>query len=129
MFNLEYLEQAKEKSSTTDISIEDTMATLNKFSADTIIYAVLKSTDKNKNYKIYSSGGGMHNPLLMQHLKEGLPNFSFSTTAALNSDPDAKEAVLCAVLANECICGNGSHLQTGIEGIPVVSMGKISFPS
>ncbi|MBP6024120.1 anhydro-N-acetylmuramic acid kinase [Ferruginibacter sp.] len=129
LFNLNYLQQSKEKSSTTGISIEDTMATLNKFSADTIIDAVLKSTDKNKNYQIYSSGGGMHNPLLMQHLKEGLPNFSFSTTAALNIDPDAKEAVLFAVLANECICGNGSYLQKGIEGIPVVSMGKISFPS
>jgi anhydro-N-acetylmuramic acid kinase len=129
LFNLDYLQQAKEKSATAGINIEDTMATLNKFSADTIIDAVLKSTDKNKSYNVYSSGGGMHNPLLMQYLKDGLPDFTFSTTAALNIDPDAKEAVLFAVLANECICGNGSYLQTGIDGIPVVSMGKISFPS
>ena len=128
LFNLDYLQQAKEQSSTVEISIEDTMATLNKFSADTIISAVLKSTDKNKNYSIYSSGGGMHNPLLMQHLKDALPKFSFSTTAELNINPDAKEAVLFAVLANECICGNGSYLQIGIEGMPAVSMGKISLP-
>ena len=128
LFNLDYLQLAKEKSLTQAISIEDSMATLNKFSADTIIEAVLKSLDKNKSCKIFSSGGGMHNPLLMQHLKDALPHFSFSTTAELNINPDAKEAVLFAVLANECICGNGSYLQKNIEGMPAVSMGKISFP-
>ncbi len=128
LFNLDYLQLAKERSSTLGINAEDIMATLNKFSADTIIEAILKSTDKNKVYKIFSSGGGMHNPLLMQHLKDVLTNFSFSTTAALNINPDAKEAVLFAVLANECICGDGSYLQKGIKGMPAVSMGKISFP-
>ncbi|MGF2414185.1 anhydro-N-acetylmuramic acid kinase [Ferruginibacter sp.] len=128
LFNLDYLKNAKEKSSTQNISIEDTMATLNIFSADTIIDALVKSTDKNKKYKIFSSGGGMHNPLLMQHLQKALPNFSFATTTALNIDPDAKEAVLFAILANECVCGNGNYLQKGINGMPAVSMGKISFP-
>ena len=129
LFNLDYLEAAKEKAAAQTISVEDTMATLNKFSADTIVQALLKTTDKNKSYKIFTSGGGMHNPLLIQHLKEALPNFSFSTTAELNIDPDAKEAVLFAVLANECICGDGSYLQKGIVGMPAISMGKISFPA
>jgi anhydro-N-acetylmuramic acid kinase len=128
LFNLNYLNQAKEKSLTYHISVSDTMATLNKFSADTIAAAILKATSRNKTYQIFSSGGGMHNPLLMQHLKELLPDFSFSTTADLHINPDAKEAVLFAVLANECICGNGSYMKKGIAGMPVVSMGKISFP-
>jgi anhydro-N-acetylmuramic acid kinase len=128
LFNLEYLQNAKEKSATQNIAVTDTMATLNKFSADTIVDAILKTTDKNKTYKIFCSGGGMHNPLLMQHLKTALPNFIFDTTAALQINPDAKEAVLFAVLANECIYGNGSYLQKGIEGMPAISMGKISFP-
>jgi anhydro-N-acetylmuramic acid kinase len=128
LFNLTYLQNAKEKSATQNISVEDTMATLNKFSADTIVAAILKTTDKNKPCKIFSSGGGMHNPLLMQHLQKALPNFIFDTTAALQINPDAKEAVLFAVLANECICGDGSYLQKGIDGMPAVSMGKISFP-
>jgi anhydro-N-acetylmuramic acid kinase len=128
LFNLDYLQQAKEKSSTQNISVEDTMATLNKFTADTIVDAILKSTDKNKIYTIYSSGGGMHNPLLMQHIQSALPQFTFKTTHDLEINPDAKEAVLFAVLANECICGDGNYLQLGINGMPVVSMGKISFP-
>ena len=129
LFNLHYLQEAKKKSLTTAINMEDTMATLNKFSADTIAQAILKTTDKNKPYKIFTSGGGMHNPLLIQHLKEALPNFSFSTTAELNINPDAKEAVLFAVLANETICGDGRYLQKGVNGMPAVSMGKISFPA
>lgn len=129
LFNLDYLQAAKEKAAAQTISVEDTMATLNKFSADTMVSALMKATDKNREYKMFTSGGGMHNPLLIQHLKEALPNFSFYTTAELDIDPDAKEAVLFAVLANECICGDGSYLQKGVNGMPAVSMGKISFPA
>ncbi len=129
LFNLAYLAQAQNKSSTQNISVYDCMATLNKFSADTIVAAIETATDKNKIYKIYSSGGGMHNPLLIQHLKTALPNFIFETTNALHINPDAKEAVLFAILANECICGNGEYLQKGIDGMPLISMGKISFPN
>ncbi len=127
LFNLQYLENAQQQSSTQNLSTEDVMATLNKFSADTIIDAILKTTDKSSTYSIFTSGGGMHNSLLMQHLKEALPQYNFDTTAALKINPDAKEAVLFAVLANECICGNGNYLQKNIEGMPAISMGKISF--
>jgi anhydro-N-acetylmuramic acid kinase len=129
LFNMDYLQKAKLITATENISVEDTMATLNKFSADTITAALLKTIDSNKTYKIFSSGGGMHNPLLMQHLKNAFPNLNFYTTSELNIHPDAKEAVLFAVLANECICGDGSYLQKGIEGMPAVTMGKISFPN
>ncbi len=128
LFNLAYLQKAKEKSSTQNLSTHDTMATLNKFSADTIADALLTASEKSKACKIFSSGGGMHNPLLMQHLQKAFPHFSFETTKVLSINPDAKEAVLFAILANECICGDGSYLQKGINGIPAITMGKISFP-
>ncbi|MEI7734235.1 MAG: anhydro-N-acetylmuramic acid kinase [Ferruginibacter sp.] len=128
LFNMDYLQKAKTKTATEAISVVDTMATLNKFSADTITAALLKTINSNKTYKIFSSGGGMHNPLLMQHLKDAFPNLSFYTTSELNIHPDAKEAVLFAVLANECICGDSSYIQKGIKGMPAVTMGKISFP-
>jgi anhydro-N-acetylmuramic acid kinase len=128
LFNLHYLQEAKERSGTADISTADTMATLNKFSADMIAEAILKTAGHIQQVTIFTSGGGMHNPLLMQHLKEALPGFNFLTTDALDINPDAKEAVLFAVLANECICGDGSYLQKGTNGMPAISMGKISFP-
>jgi anhydro-N-acetylmuramic acid kinase len=128
LFNMQYLLAAQQQSNTNSITNADVMATLNKFSADTITDALLRTTGNNTKYKIFSSGGGMHNPVLMAHLKKALPQFSFYTTDDLAINPDAKEAVLFAVLANECICGDGSYLKKGINGMPAISMGKISFP-
>jgi anhydro-N-acetylmuramic acid kinase len=129
LFNLAYLEKAQAKSSTQGISIQDIMATLNRFSADMIVEAIKKGVASKTNFKIYSSGGGMHNPLLMENIKSQLPNFDFLTTRDLHINPDAKEAVLFATLANECICGGIVQFGSGRNGIPSVSMGKISFPT
>lgn len=129
LFNLSYLFAAQERSGTLQLNNEDVMATLNKFSADTIVDAVKKSFGGKKSLAVYTSGGGMHNPLLMQHIKEQMPACAFYTTADLEINPDAKEAVLFAVLANECICGDNKSIGKGTVGMPAVSMGKISFPS
>ena len=64
----------------------------------------------------------------MENIKRQLPDAAFLTTADLGIHPDAKEAVLFATLANECICGGNVQYGTGRNGIPSVSMGKISFP-
>ena len=126
LFNLNYLQLAKEKVSAKELSIEDTMATLNKFTADTISTAIKNYFTDNTKLSIYCSGGGMHNPLLMEHLQQQLPDCSFDTTASLGIDPDAKEAVLFAILANECICGNPDIFNGG--KMIATSMGKLSFP-
>ena len=123
LFNVDYLLQAQQQSNTNNISLNDTMATLNKFSADVIVDAIKRSM-QSENFIIYSSGGGMHNPLLMQHIQQQLPNIIFKTTKDLNIHPDAKEAVLFAVLANEALCGGETNFG---EAVPSVSMGKVSF--
>lgn len=128
LFNLAYFEHAQTISGSSKISIADCMATLNQFSADTIADAIKRSTPGSKDYSIYTSGGGMHNSLLMQKIKSLLPDFTFYTTADLAINPDAKEAVLFALLANECISGEVSIFGNGAQGMPAVSMGKISFP-
>jgi anhydro-N-acetylmuramic acid kinase len=128
LFNLAYLEKAKRKSNTGELSLEDTMATLNRFSADMIVAALTSGFAKNDHFTIYSSGGGMHNPLLMENIKSQLPHVTFLTTADLGINPDAKEAVLFATLANECICGRRINYGSGRNGIPTVSLGKISLP-
>jgi anhydro-N-acetylmuramic acid kinase len=125
LFNLKYLSQAQTASNTNNLSHQDVMATLNKFSATAIISAVTQTISETE-FTIYSSGGGMHNPLLMQHLKAALPNTIFKTTNDLAINPDAKEAVLFAILANECISGNETSFG---NGTPNVKMGKISLPN
>lgn len=127
LFNLHYLEAAQQRSATEQLSINDVMATLNLFSADTIVYAIQKVIGKEEAYTFYVSGGGMHNPLLMQNITEQLPGVVFRSTKELHINPDAKEAVLFAVLANETVCGGNIHFGKGRNGIPNVSMGKISF--
>ncbi len=128
LFNLDYLNKAIEKSASAALSHFDIMATLNKFSADTIVAAIKKSTSSNQSYSVYSSGGGMHNPLLMETIQAQLPTCNFFTTADLCISPDAKEAVLFAILANECVSGGTTPIGGGNKNIPAVSMGKISFP-
>ncbi len=128
LFNLHYLEAAKQKSDTVALSGEDTMGTLNKFSANMIAAGITACIKNKKGVKLFASGGGLENPLLMQHLKEQLPDCSFHSTAELGIDPAAKEAVLFALLANECVCGDPSFFWNLSEGMPAVSMGKISFP-
>jgi anhydro-N-acetylmuramic acid kinase len=124
LFNLTYLQNAQERSNTKELNVYDIMATLCKFSADMIVEAILRSMH-DEPFVIYSSGGGMHNPLLMQHLKAQMPNAIFKTTADVNINPDAKEAVLFAILANEALCGGETNFG---NGVPSVSMGKVSFP-
>jgi anhydro-N-acetylmuramic acid kinase len=128
LFNLSYLEEAQKRANALLISPEDIMRTLNAFSADTIVEALKKSFSDAKNVVVYSSGGGMHNPLLMNAIKKSLPDFRFYTTQDLAINPDAKEAVLFAILANETVAGGDILIGGGKETIPAVSMGKISFP-
>lgn len=128
LFNLAYLSEALSRAGLSNLSHEDVMATLNRFSADMIVDAVQRTLSTQQEYVVYTSGGGMHNPLLMAHIKEQLPGIIFRTTDELAINPDAKEAVLFAILANETICGGEEHPGANRNGIPSVTMGKISFP-
>ncbi|TAJ54177.1 MAG: anhydro-N-acetylmuramic acid kinase [Chitinophagaceae bacterium] len=128
LFNLAYLEKAIIQAGIAEISHPDVMATLNRFSAVSIVSAMKRTLDADKSFTIYTSGGGMHNPLLMQHIQELLPGYTFYTTDALQINPDAKEALLFAVLANESVAGGNTAIGNGTSDIPSVSMGKISLP-
>lgn len=127
LFNLDYLESAQSRSGSLQISKEDVMATLCSFSAKVIIKAIEKCFGKETAPAIYISGGGMHNPLLLQQLKTALKNAAFYSTDKLEIDPDAKEAVLFAVLANETLVGQKTDFGNR-QGIPSVYMGKICLP-
>lgn len=125
LFNLEYVLAAQQKSNTTGISLPDLLATLTYFSSITMAEAIQRVTGKNK-FDLYVSGGGAHNPLLMQGLKVLLPNITFHKMEKLGIKGDAKEAVLFAVLANEALAGGKTDFGKRSK-IPSVSMGKVSF--
>lgn len=63
----------------------------------------------------------------MKGLAEHFGSEKLFTTDKFGINPDAKEAVLFALLANECISGDALHF-SGNKHYPGVSMGKISLP-
>lgn len=127
LFNLDYLKEAQKRSETLDLSAEDIMATLNRFSAQAMINGIRRQALGLANFSVYISGGGLHNPLLFGYIKANLPDIKVESFATLGVDPDAKEAVLFALLANETLTGNKSNVEH-IKDSPAVCMGKISLP-
>ncbi|QSB26295.1 anhydro-N-acetylmuramic acid kinase [Flavobacterium sp. CLA17] len=130
LFNFDFVQNALSKTNLTTISAPDLLATLTRLSAETIAEAILFVVENSsyalEDFKIYMSGGGIHNPLLVKWLAELLP-CEFFKSDDLGILSDAKEAVLFAILANETVAGGNYNFGTN-KGIPSVTMGKISFP-
>lgn len=107
-------------------SSPDLMATLNQLTAETIANAIRALPAEDP--EVFVSGGGARNPLLRERLDQSLSGITIRTTDALGIDPDAKEAILFALLANELVAGDAQTFQDRLEGGPAVTMGKISLP-
>lgn len=127
LFNLELLANAQIQSETQSLAHEDVMATLNKFTATSITHAINAYLPANATYALYTSGGGMHNLELVQHLRSRLPNATIQSSELIGLQPDAKEAILFALLANETVAGKPMLAGGNATKIPL-TMGKISLP-
>lgn len=127
LFNLDYIIQAQMALGTM-LSHKDVLATLNMFTAQTISESISKVVGDQSVYTMYISGGGMHNHLLMEHLKQLLPSITIKSSMEIGILPDAKEAILFALLGNEAVAG--TPLLAGGNATKVATtMGKISFPN
>lgn len=126
LFSLRYLDEALNRFPNEGIDVNDIMATLNAFTASVICDSIKKIPRSDTEFEIFLSGGGMHNPMVIDYVKNNIPDVSIQSTAEKNINPDAKEAILFALLANECVAGDA---RTFTKYFPNVSMGKISFPS
>ena len=127
VFNVDFVSNLIYKNHLHDMVPEDILATLTQFSADTIASAIQQIIKAGQAYKIYASGGGAHNPVLMASIHKQLPDSHISLIDELGVSGDAKEAVLFAILANETIAGEEVTFGER-EGVPSITMGKISFP-
>lgn len=94
----------------------DILATLTAFTAASIAHAIQAFTSAGEAAVLYASGGGVHNTTLMKELANRLAPIQVERFEALGLDPDAKEALLFAALANELVAGD------------VLTLGKVSFP-
>jgi anhydro-N-acetylmuramic acid kinase len=105
--------------------LDDLLATLTRFVAEAIARSYREMFPALPD-EVYVSGGGALNPTLMGHLAQLLAPIPVATTAALGVDPEAKEAIAFAVLANETVFGHPGNVPavTGAKGPRV--LGKIS---
>jgi len=118
LFNLDFIEAACKTAGIVSMAHQDMVASLSYITARVIADGIHKVVgDANRELVIYASGGGIHNAYIMEQLQTMCPNASFKNLETLGVHPDAKEAVLFAILANEALAGS-----------PTLSMGKISFP-
>jgi anhydro-N-acetylmuramic acid kinase len=106
--------------------LDDLLATLTRFSAEAIARSYRESFPSPPT-EVYVSGGGSMNLTLMHHLGSLLNPIPVATTDALGIDPNAKEAIAFAVLANETLFGRPGNVPsvTGAAGPRV--LGKISL--
>jgi len=65
---------------------------------------------------------------MMKWLDKLLPDCPVRNFKEIGFDPDAKEAVLFAVLANETLAGKGFGMGEDSEETGRVNFGKISLP-
>ncbi len=112
------------QTSSKKLSEADLLCTLTHFTAQSIIKHIkelpngnnltsISPTSTNPTTSVYVSGGGVHNMFLMDLLKENLPKHIVKNFEVLGVSPDAKEAVLFAVLANERLFGQNKAWQFG----------------
>jgi len=129
-FNIRWVEEvmAQNGMSLDSMPPEDLVATVTELSARTIAESLETQLPALQNCDIYTSGGGAHNPVLMDRLSVLLNQNRFKSFAELGIDPDAKEAVVFAVLANEMLAGDGIQIDSS-PGSKNINFGKISFPS
>jgi anhydro-N-acetylmuramic acid kinase len=128
LFSPAYVRAAQQRSGTTSLSPANRLATLTELSAEGIARAARQAFGPEPAAAVYASGGGMHNPTLMAAVRQRLPRCRFADTQQLGVAPDAKEAVLFAVLANEALTGSAAAIGAGRQRVPAVHMGKISLP-
>jgi len=127
LFNLDYVEQAQAKSGTTDIMPIDLIATLSEFTVQSITQFI-KATGKLfpitiGTNRVLISGGGARNPFVVDGLTKTLAPAIINNTDYLGINPDAKEAILFALLGNEALVGEPMVIGNN----PAVLMGKFSF--
>ena len=112
-----------------DAAWDDLLATVTRFTAEAIAQSYREHVlpRAGRIDEVLVSGGGVHNGTLMRTLAELLAPIPVSSVASQGGDPDAKEAVAFAVLANQTLFGEPGNLPaaTGARGPRV--LGKITL--
>ncbi|HUQ92694.1 MAG TPA: anhydro-N-acetylmuramic acid kinase [Bryobacteraceae bacterium] len=123
----EYGQSLIEHLTGTGLPMEDLMATAAALTARTIALGIRRHVMPKMNvHDLIVSGGGAHNPFLLELLAAELPEIPIRPANDFGIDIDAKEAIAFAVLAHETWHGCPSNLPSATGASRSVILGKIS---
>ena len=120
-----YVDTLLKKANQMRISLIDTLATANRFTAETIRVGIERFCPV-KPTRMVVGGGGSLNSVLLANLRTCLPYCEILLNEDLGLDGSAKEAVAFAILANEAIHGIPNNAPKATGASHLVVMGKIS---
>jgi anhydro-N-acetylmuramic acid kinase len=125
-YNHKYIENIINIAKERHISDEDVIYTVTYFTAKTIEIGI-NTFSKTTPEQLIIGGGGSHNLVLLEILKNLLPSIQVVTNEEIGLDSDSKEAVAFAILANETLNGICNNLVSVTGAKHPVIMGKISY--
>lgn len=104
-FNMNWLEQTLNN---THISPADVQSTLCTLTATSIMQSI--QTHAPATQRLIVCGGGVHNPLIMQALKDHSLNITVSSSAEVGVEPDHVEAIAFAWMARNTLHHHNSSV-------------------
>jgi anhydro-N-acetylmuramic acid kinase len=110
----------------TDREVDDLLATAAAVTARSVREAVRFLPDEPPIARVVASGGGVRNRAMMAALGDLFAPCPVLGLSTLGMDPDAKEAVGFALLANETIAGRPGNVPAATGAAMPVVLGKIS---
>ena len=128
-FGLEFADRAFRWAGRNRVRFEDVLYTVTVLTAVTIAKAVRKWVAPKMHVDdLIVSGGGAHNPLLMERLRAGFTGIAIVPSGKFGVPEDAKEAFAFAVLACETFHGRPSNLPGATGARRPAVLGKLCRP-
>ncbi len=124
-YDIHYQNSIYKKADELGVSDIDTLATLTRYTAETICYAIRHHLPRLPE-RLVLGGGGSYNETLLAHIRSLLPSVSVLRGEDLGYSSDAKEAVAFAILANEAVHSQTNNAPSATGATHPVVMGKIS---
>ncbi len=110
-----------------DESPKDVVATLTAFTVKSLTAAIMEFALQTSRFEeIIASGGGIHNPVIMDGIQRNFQKLILSTTDEYGLPAKAKEAVLMAFLASETIMGSPGNLPSATGASRAAVLGDIT---
>jgi anhydro-N-acetylmuramic acid kinase len=105
--------------------MEDLIATATALTAATVAIGI-RRVHGDEPAALIVSGGGVHNPRIMEHLAAFLPRAAISTSTDYGIDADAKEAMAFAILAYQTWKGQPGNLPAATGARRAAILGSIT---